>query len=446
MKSHSCVPLRRVRGSIELLGDKSIAHRAVIASALSEKKTILTNFPANKDCFATIAVFKQLGISISVKKISGDRCTVVVKGRGLHGLVPSSKPIVIQESGTTFRLLAGLLAGQQFNSVLAAGLSLSKRPMKRITVPLRAMGASIKGVQRSKKMGEEFPPVTIHGEFLKGITYRLPIASAQVQSALLLAGLFAQGKTTVIGPLTMRDHTARMLRLFGVSVKSAGQAVSLRSPDKLLGPGRILIPGDISSAAFFLVLALIISDSRVVIRNVSLNPTRIGMVSVLKRMGASIKIIHRKLSVRGVEPFGDIIVQHSLLHGTTVKKEEVPLLIDELPVLMVAASYALGKTVIEGAQELRVKETDRIQSMVSNLTAMGGRVYVRSFQGRQDLYIEGVGRLRGAVVKSFGDHRTAMSLIVAAAAAQGTTRLDDVSCISKSFPNFLDVMRSISNR
>ncbi|HPT06865.1 MAG TPA: 3-phosphoshikimate 1-carboxyvinyltransferase [Candidatus Omnitrophota bacterium] len=444
MQCHRCVPLRHARGSIEFLGDKSIAHRAVIVSALSDSKTTLTNFPASKDCCATIAALQQLGVPISVRKNSGNRCTVKVCGVGLYGLMPSRKPITIQESGTTFRLLAGVLAGQPFCSTLAAGPLLSKRPMKRITLPLRAMGASIQGVETLKKKSEEFPPLAIRGASLRGITYRLPVASAQVQSAILLAGLFAHGKTSVIGPPTMRDHTARMLRLFGVSVKSADSVVSLRGADKLISPGHIVIPGDISSAAFFIVLASIVPGSHLVLRNVSLNPTRIGIISVLKRMGASITVCQRQASAGGFEPCGSLIVKFASLHGTVVKKTEIPLLIDELPVLMVAASKASGKTIFQGVQELRVKETDRIQSMVRNLNAMGVRLTVRLLKGRQDIIVEGGHRLRGASVKSYGDHRTAMSMIVAAAAAEGVTKLDDVSCIKKSFPSFLSVIRTIS--
>ncbi len=444
MGSYRGVSLQRVRGSIEFPGDKSIAHRAVILSALSDSKTVLTNFPFNDDCRATINALRQMGVSIVVDKVLKDRCRVTVAGVGLFGLSHPGKPICIRESGTTYRLLAGILAGQKFNTVLAAGKSLSKRPMKRITLPLRAMGGHITGTLSMKKKEEEFPPLVVRGACLRGITYRLPVASAQVQSAVLLAGLFASGKTTVIGPPTIRDHTVRMLRLFGAAVSRAGNAVSLRGTGHLKSPGKFFIPGDISSASFFLVLASIVTGSRLVLRNVSLNPTRTGLISVLKRMGASLRLSPGKASVRGGEPYGSIIVRSALLHGTTVKKEEIPLLIDELPILMVAASYASGMTVIEGAQELRVKETDRIASLVRNLHAMGGSVRVRSSGSRQDLFITGVGKLRGASVKSYGDHRTAMSMIVAAAGAEGVTKLDDVSCISKSFPDFLSVIRSIS--
>jgi 3-phosphoshikimate 1-carboxyvinyltransferase len=426
MKPFAIRPARcPLKGRVDLPGDKSIAHRAVILSALSSGKTSLENFPSNEDCLVTLKAFRQMGIKSNLKKSK-----VIIYGKGLLGLNKPPGPIYLSESGTSFRLLLGVLAGQNFPVTLTAARSLSQRPMARVTVPLRIMGALIRSkikVQNSKT--EEFAPITIKGGDLNGITYKMPVASAQVKSAILLAGLYARGKTHVIETVVTRDHTERMLKVF--------QGRSLRSP------GNIYIPGDISSAAFLIVAATIIAGSRILIKNISLNPTRVGAIKVLRRMGGDIKVKSQRLKVKGGEPIGDITVKFARLKGVKIKKEEIPSLIDELPVLMVAASLAKGGSIFEGVGELRVKETDRIRSMVENLKKMGADIKVEKINGQESIIIEGIKMLRGTRVKSFGDHRTAMSMIVSGLAAAGTTRINDVSCISKSFPDFIKVINSL---
>jgi len=418
MKPFVVNPAGPFRGRVSLPGDKSIAHRAVILSALSSPKTTLENFPANDDCLATLKAFKQLGIRSTLKKSE-----VLIYGKGLFGLKKPGRPIYLADSGTSLRLILGVLAGQRFSVRLTAGKSLSGRPMKRVILPLRKMGAEIKS-----RMGG-FAPIIIKGGGLKSITYRLPVASAQVKSAILLAGLYAKGKTRVIETVTTRDHTERMLKIFKGRI--------LRSP------GKIYIPGDISSAAFFIVAGSIINGSKILVRNVSLNPTRTGAVKVLKRMGAHINVKCQMSNAKGAEPVGAISVKSSKLKGVRVSKKEIPSLIDELPVLMVAASLARGKSIFEGVGELRVKETDRIRSMTENLKKMGADIRVNRGKAGENIVVIGVKGLKGAGVKSFGDHRTAMSMIVAGFAAKGTTRIDDISCISKSFPDFIKVINSL---
>jgi 3-phosphoshikimate 1-carboxyvinyltransferase len=345
--------------------------------------------------------------------------------------------------------MLGLLAGQGFSVLLKAGESLKKRPMLRVTGPLRLMGARIEAVHLCKGPAEEeYPPFRISGAGLKQVSYTMPVASAQVKSALLLAGLYASGKTVVVEPVHTRDHTERLLRLFragiAVSKKTKGAVISIRGKKEMVSPGIIPVPGDISSAAFFIVLVSLVSGSRIRIKNVSLNPSRMGIIGVLKRMNAGIQIL--KLPAkrrRSWEPSGDLVVRSGSLKGTVVKKREIPLLIDELPVLMVAACFAHGETVLEGVGELRVKETDRIRSMTENLKKMGADIDIRVTAGGENIVIRGGNGLDGASVKSFGDHRTAMSLVVAGLSARGRTRIDDVSCIDKSFPGFLRLLKKI---
>jgi len=433
-----------VKGKLILPGDKSIAHRAVILGALSRGRTVVHNFPANKDCLATLAVFKKLGINSA--RDQKKNC-VVIKGKGLFGLKKPGSPFFIEESGTTFRLLLGILAGQEFQSILRAGRSLSRRPMSRVIGPLRLMAAQIVSDRRSHAVSayggkEEYPPVTIKGSSLKPITYKMPVASAQVKSALLLAGLYADGTTRIIEPIKTRDHMERMLESFKADIKARGNSISLRGVKQLVSPGEVFVPGDISSAAFFIVLASVLPGSRLVIEKVSLNPSRMGLIRVLKRMGADIKIsaLGRKPSA---EPMGNITVKSGILKGAVVKKGEIPSLIDELPVLMAAAAFARGKTVFNGVEELRVKETDRITSMLAGLKAMGADCRVNGVGLSEKIVITGKGGLKGARVKSFSDHRTAMSMIIAGLAASGRTEIDDISCIDKSFPGFIAAIKPL---
>ncbi len=430
-------------GKILLPGDKSIAHRYLIVSSLSQRTTTIENFPANKDCLASLAALKQLGIKVSFLK--KDRSVVRICGRGLRGLKRPLGPIFVGDSGTTLRLLLGVLAGQPFLVKLTTGKSLSQRPMLRVTAPLRKMGACIIGKPANRQTGqqEEYPPIVIRGGNLKGITYKMPVASAQVKSAILLAGLYASGKTQIIEPLKTRDHTERALQLAGALIRVRKNTITLKCTKALNLPARLQVPGDISSASFFMVLAAILPGSKINIKKVSLNPSRTGVINVLKRMGAKILTTNDQRPTTKLEPMGDIIVESSKLKGVVIKKKEIPLLIDELPILMVAASCANKITVFEGVNELRVKETDRIRSMSYNLRQMGVSVRVIRKNGSEDVVVRGAPELKGAKLRSFNDHRTAMSMIVAGLVARGKSVIDDVTCINKSFPEFLPVLKSI---
>jgi len=430
-------------GRIVLAGDKSIAHRALILSALSSGKTILKNFPIHDDSLATLNALSALGVKFLRKK-----GVVSVKGCGRQGLKTPNQPIFVNNSGTTLRLLLGVLAGMDFKTKVTAGRYLFLRPMSRVNVPLRLMGARITA---RIKDNEEYAPIVINGGNLKGIVYHSQIASAQVKSAILLAGLFAKGKTQVFERLSTRDHTERMLKLFGANIVVNNNSIILNPNQDLVSPGEIYIPGDISSAAFFVVLAAIVPKAKIIIEHSSLNPGRSGIINVLKRMQAKIKVVVFKSDKpadkpANFEPRGDLIISSSKLKGTVVYPNEVPSLVDELPILMVAACFAQGRTIIKGVGELRVKETDRINSMVVNLRKMGANIRVNKVGLVENIVIQGQGRLCGSYLRSFGDHRTAMSMIVAALAADGESRLDDISCVSKSFPGFLKTLKSLIRR
>ena len=423
-------------GRIKLDGDKSIAHRALILSALSRGKTVLKNFPVHDDSLATINALSALGVKISRKK-----GVVSIKGCGRQGLLVSNQPIFVNNSGTTLRLLLGVLAGMDFRTKVVAGEYLSLRPMSRVNAPLRLMGARITAVIKDN---EEYAPIVISGGKLKGIVYQAKIASAQVKSAILLAGLFAKGKTQIFERVSTRDHTERMLKLFGANIVVNNNNIILNPSQDLAGPAEIYIPGDISSAAFFIVLAAIIPKAKIVIERSSLNPSRMGIINVLRRMRAKIKIVVSKVDKPvNFEPRGELTISSSKLRGTVVLPREIPSLIDELPILMVAACFAKGSTIFKGVGELRVKETDRINSMAVNLRKMGADIQVNKVGGQENIVIQGQGRLCGSELKSFGDHRTAMSMVVAAFAAEGESRLDDISCVSKSFPEFLKTLKSL---
>lgn len=427
-------PCRKAQGVIKNIpGDKSISHRAAIISSIAHGTTFIKNFNFSDDCTATLRVFQLLGVGI--KKTGKDG--IVVYGRGIFGLKKPMKAINLAESGTGIRMLTGLLCGQDFSTTLEAAESLRKRPMLRVIKPLRLMGADIKA---RAKGNDEFPPIKIYPSCLKAISWKMPVPSAQVKSAVLLAGLYAEGTTKVYEPIKSRDHTERMFQLFGADIRIKGKNIFIR-PSTLTSPKEIRIPSDISGASFFMVLACLLKGSHIKVSNVSLNPSRCGVINVLKRMGAKIKIIHKTGDY--FEPMADVVVASSDLKGVTIGEELMPALIDELPVLMVAASLAKGKSIFKGIAELRVKETDRIRSMSVNLSAMGAKIKTQAKAGKEIIAIEGVDALKGADLKSFGDHRTAMSMIVAALCANSPSRLDDVKCISKSFPGFLKVLNSI---
>ncbi len=418
-----------LEGKIKVPGDKSISHRAVIISALANGTSRADNFLSSDDCLRTIEAFRYMGAEINF-----ENNIIKINGMGLGGFKKPGSDLYMGGSGTSMRLILGILAGQKFKATLCADHSLSGRPMKRVTLPLREMGARITGPDDAN-----FPPLVIEGVDLRAIEYKMPVASAQVKSAILLAGLFARGKTVVTEPIVSRDHTERILKLFGADIRKEGLSVSVEGCPSLEAR-RFSIPGDISSAANFIVLGVLAKKAHLVIESVGLNPTRIGIINVLKRMGASIEV-----NIRGgedFEPFGDIEVVSSELKATRITAEEVPLLIDELPLLMVAASFAEGITIIEGAQELRVKETDRINSMATNLKKMGAKIEVE----KEVIKIEGGFSLKGTRIDSFGDHRTAMGMIVAGLVSPGKTEIDDVDCINKSFPSFLDILNTIIKR
>jgi 3-phosphoshikimate 1-carboxyvinyltransferase len=396
--------------------------------SIAEGITRITNFAQSEDCQRTVKAFRSMGVAI--EKEGGD---VVIHGCGLHGLKQPDGELYLGNSGTTMRLLLGILAGQSFACTLTGDASLSSRPMSRVTHPLRTMGARIEG-----RDDATYAPLTIHGGPLQSLCYQMPIPSAQVKSCLLLAGLYAEGTTCVTERQRSRDHTERMLTLFGAEVLLKGDAVCVNANPTLSGRN-LYIPGDISSASFFIVGALLLKDSSVRITSMGYNPTRIGILHVLERMGAQLAV--NATGEKGLEPLCEITATTSRLRGVEIRSEEIPSVIDELPILMVAATLARGTTIIRGAKELRVKETDRIHSMVTNLTRMGADITVHG----DDITIQGVKRLRSAELESFGDHRTAMSMVIAALTAQGTSTLSDLECITTSFPDFLRVVESLKS-
>ena len=420
-------PGASLHGAIALPADKAIAHRAVLFGALAGDRTVLTPWAEADDCQFTLEAVRQLGVSAG---LDGQRLTI--EGVGLNGLRQPSAPIFCGESGTTIRLLCGLLAGQSFPTQLTAAPGLSRRPMRRVIEPLSQMGAQLSGA--AGQGGEHTPPIAIRGRRpLRGIEYAMPVASAQVKSAILIAGLCAEGRTTVIEPAGTRDHTERLLERLGVRIQRDGGRISVEPPTKpLQALGELQIPGDPSSAAFFLVAAAITTGSSLRIEQVSLNPSRIRLLDVLRRMGARMTWT---ATDDAWEPRGRIDMQSSPLRGLSLGPEDISELIDELPILMVAACAAAEPTELRGIQELRVKETDRVQSMVTGLGAMGGRLEVQG-----DRMVIHPAKLRGAAVEGFGDHRTVMSLAVAALRADGPTTIHGAEAIRKSFPSFFSLL------
>ena len=423
---HPAAPLR---GTLTLPPDKALCQRAVLVAALADGVTEICPWPAAEDCQRALDVVRGLGVE-ATRLVDGMR----IAGRGRAGLHQPSGPLACGESGTTLRLSAGLLAGCAFRSILAAGPSLSRRPMRRIIEPLTQMGAAIQG----QPMGDDVvPPLRIEGRAqLRAIRYTLPVASAQVKSAILLAALAADGPTTVIEPAATRDHTERLLRRCGVKVNQGAQ-VAL-TPGPVRAPGPVHLPGDFSSAAFFIAAACCVPGSELVLRDVGLNPTRTGLLTVLARMGARIDAQVRE---DGWEPRGVLTARAQPLAATQVSAGEMPGLIDELPLLMAVSACARGRTRFSGVGELRVKETDRVQSMAAGLRALGARVN----QPAPDVVeIEG-GSLAGGRVDSAGDHRTAMSLAVAALTADGPTTISGAECVAKSYPGFFEQLRALTD-
>lgn len=417
---------KRLSGRVAVPGDKSMSHRSIMLAGLSDTPVVVRNFLAAEDCLSTVSCMRSLGVSVEV----GPDGNVFVQGKGLYGLCEPDDVLDAGNSGTTIRLLSGLLAGQSFFSVLTGDDSLRHRPMARIIAPLSQMGARMIGREKSR-----YAPLAIEGSgSLQGIEYMMPVASAQVKSALMFAALYAGSPTTITEPYLSRDHTERMFTQFGIAVQRDGLSVTVKPVNSLKAPAVVEVPGDFSSAAFLLVAATIIPDSEVTLANVGVNPTRTGLLDVLRQMGADIVTLNERFN--GEEPIADLRVRSANLRGISVGRELIPRLIDEIPILAVAALFAAGETLIQGAEELRVKETDRLLAMATELNRMGGVVEEKP----DGLLIQGNGRLKAAECKTYGDHRVAMSLAVAGMAAAGTT-LDEACCANISFPGFFDLMK-----
>jgi len=420
---------KSLRGELRVPSDKSISHRSIMLSSINEGEVVVKNFLPSEDCLNTLKAFKELGARIEKR---GEE--IVVKGKGKRSLKEPFNVLDLGNSGTSIRLISGILAGQPFYSVLTGDRYLRRRPMDRIAVPLRMMGAEIYG-----REGGKYPPLTVIGkERLKGIKYRSPKASAQVKSAVLLAGLFTEEEVEITEPAKSRDHTERMLRAFGVEVFEDGLTVRLGKKRDLKAELEISVPADISSAAFFMVGGLITPDSEVLLKEVILNPTRTGILKVMERMGADFEVLNRRET--SGEEVGDILVRFTPeLRPTVIEGEELPTLIDEIPVIALLATQAEGETVIKDAEELRVKESDRIKSTVENLRAIGAEVE----ELPDGMIIKGRSKLKGGKVSSHGDHRIAMTFAVASLITEGPVEIDDVECVSTSYPGFFDDLKKL---
>ena len=408
-----------LKGEVTVPGDKSISHRAVMFGALSQGITEVTNFLQGADCLSTIDCFRRLGI-----QIENTPEKIVIHGKGLHRLTQSDSILDVGNSGTTTRLISGILAGQTFETTLNGDASIQSRPMKRIMEPLSLMGADIVSLR-----GNHCAPLQIRGTALHGIHYHSKVASAQVKSCILLAGLYADGLTSVTEPSVSRNHTELMLRGFGANVLCEGKTASITPNPELYGQ-KIEVPGDISSAAYFIAAGLLVPGSEILVKNVGINPTRDGLLRVCKAMGADITLLNKRET--GGEPVADILVRHSSLNAAVIEGEIIPTLIDELPMIAVMACFAKGTTVIKDAAELKVKESDRIAVMVDNLSRMGAHITAAD----DGMIIEGGYPLHGAEIDSHLDHRIAMSFAVAALAAEGETKILDADCVNISYPNF----------
>jgi len=412
--------------TVAVPGDKSVSHRALMLGSIAEGRTNISGFLAGEDCLATLAALQSMGVSIE----QSDATEIAIDGVGLHGLKMPDDPLDLGNSGTAMRLMAGLLCGQGFDSVLTGDESLTSRPMQRIITPLSAMGARIDS-------NDGMPPLTIHGKSdLRGVDYEMPVASAQVKSAVLLAGLYADGETSVVEPAVTRDHTERMLGSMGVAVNVSGNRISLEGGQVLTGCS-VQVPADLSSAAFIILAALIADNAEILIENVGVNPTRTGVIDILRGMGADISLEQPRLL--GQEPVANIRVRSSDLQGGPVDPLLVSLAIDEFPVLFVAAAAARGKTTFSGIGELRVKESDRIAAMAAGLRALG----IEVDESPDGAVVRG-GQFSGGIVESHGDHRIAMSLAVAGATALEPVSVRDVAAVDTSFPGFCDCMAALN--
>lgn len=414
-----------IKGILRVPGDKSISHRAVMFGAISKGITKIKGFLTGADCISTISIFKKMGIDIEMENTS-----VKVKGKGLYGLSAPKEILDCGNSGTTTRLVSGILSAQNFTCVLTGDRSIQKRPMNRIINPLSLMGADIKS-------SEGFAPLTITGSSLHGIEYNSPVASAQVKSAILLAGLYADSPTTVTEPAKSRDHTELMLKKLGASLNIDKYSVTV-NPCKELFASDIDVPSDISSAAFFMAAAILVPNSELILENVGINPTRDGIIRVLKDMGANIEIIN---SNDEFEPVADIKVSYSKLHSTTISGDIIPTLIDELPLLAAVASMAEGKTVIKDAAELKVKESNRIKVMCDELSKLG----VDVVETEDGMEINGTNKLLGNItINTNDDHRIAMTFAILGLISEGEIKLDNKNCVEISYPGFFDDLRRVN--
>lgn len=438
MSTLTITPGRPLRGTIGVPGDKSITHRALILAALAEGVCTLKQYCRGEDCLNTMRALQALGV-----RIDETPDALNVHGKGLWGLAEPEGVIDCGNSGTGIRLLAGLLAGQDFFTVLTGDASVRRRPMGRVVKPLREMGASISG-----RKGGELAPLAVSGTTLRGITYASPVASAQVKSSLLLAAVFAKGTTRLSEPRLSRDHTERLFQFFGLPFTRDGLTLTVEGRPSVgwTAAAELIVPGDLSAAAFFIVGATIIPGSDVTITGVGVNPTRTGLLEILQRMGADIQLLHRR--EQAGEPVADIRVKSAALHGMTITADLIPQTIDEFPILCVAAAVAEGETVIAGAEELRVKESDRIATMAAELRAMGAQVNERP----DGMTIRGLGgtrengRLQATTGASHGDHRVAMSLAIAGLTAVGDSTVRDAECIDTSFPGFSRTLLGLTGR
>ena len=421
-----------LKGTVTVPGDKSISHRAVMFGSISNGLTEITNFLQGADCVATIDCFRNMGIEIDN---TSDR--ILVHGKGLHGLSKPSGTLDVRNSGTTTRLICGILSGQPFESTLSGDASLNARPMDRIITPLSSMGANIQSVYKNNRAPLYIRPAALHG-----IHYHSNVSSAQVKSAILLAGLYAEGPTKVTEPVLSRNHTELMLKGFGADIHSVIEedgmsATAAILPSQTLEGQKIIVPGDISSAAYFIAAGLLVPNSEILIQNVGINPTRAGILKVCQDMGGDITFLNKKTA--GGEPTADLLVRTSTLHGTTIEGSLIPTLIDEIPMIAVLAAYAEGTTIIKNAEELKVKETDRIETVTVNLKAMGADITPTD----DGMIIHGTGTLHGTKIHSFLDHRIAMAFSIAGLAAEGETEILENHCVDISYPTFYETLQTL---
>ncbi|RDC49397.1 3-phosphoshikimate 1-carboxyvinyltransferase [Acinetobacter sp. RIT592] len=417
-----------LKGTVELIGDKSISHRAIMFSSIAKGTTRIKNFLMGQDCLSTIDCFRKMGVDISINDKE-----VVVNGVGLRGLKKPNEILNVGNSGTTIRLMMGVLAGNEFESTVIGDESIGKRPMKRVTDPLRLMGCSIKGNDDAN-----FTPITIYGGNLNGIEYKMPVASAQVKSSIILASLYADSSSTIIEKSKSRNHTEIMLKSFGADIKSTDLKIDVQPVRELFSVGNINVAGDISSAAFIIAAGSIVEGSEVLIKNVGLNETRTGIIDVLEAMNGNFEIIDKR--VESGEVVGDLIVRYSdKLIGTTIDSNLIPRLIDEIPVIAILATQANGTTVIKDAKELKVKESNRIKAVVDNLKNMGAEIE----ELEDGMVIKGKTKLKGANIKTFNDHRIAMAFSVASLISEGKLNLDNTACIDISFPGYFDLINNL---